>query len=227
MMLVTFILIGGTVGLLTERLRHTLRENAQLRAESELLLQELNHRIRNDLGRLQSFLQLEQRREGPPNLQGAIDRVAVLGQLYTHLTPKEGHAAVAAAAFLEDLVGGLRATQGDGRSIGLRLRAEPMMLPLQAATVLGLIINELVTNAFKHAFPGDRPGRIDVELRRMAGVAELTVADDGVGHEPASPATGGGLGRVLVEQLARQLGGSVAVEGAGGTRVVVRLPIAD
>jgi two-component sensor histidine kinase len=151
----------------------------------------------------------------------------VLGQLYTHLTPKEGHAAVAAAAFLEDLVGGLRATQGDGRPIGLGLRAEPMMLPLQAATALGLITNELVTNAFKHAFPGDRPGRIDVELRRMAGAAELTVADDGVGHELASPATRGGLGRVLVEQLARQLGGSVAVEGAGGTRVVVCLPIAD
>jgi two-component sensor histidine kinase len=124
---------------------------------------------------------------------------------------------VAAAAFLEDLVGGLRATQGDGRPIGLGLRAEPM----------GLITNELVTNAFKHAFPGDRPGRIDVELRRMAGAAELTVADDGVGHELASPATRGGLGRVLVEQLARQLGGSVAVEGAGGTRVVVCLPIAD
>ena len=80
---------------------------------------------------------------------------------------------------------------------------------------------------FKYAFPGERPGRIDVELRRTAGVVELAVADDGVGHDPAGPATGGGLGRLLVEQLARQLGGSAATEGKGGTRVVVRLPITD
>jgi two-component sensor histidine kinase len=226
MMLVTFILIVGTVGLLTERLCHALRENARLRRQSELLLQELNHRIRNDLGRLQTFLQLEQRRDGPPNLQAAIDRIAVLGQLYTHLTPKQGHAAVAAVAFLQDLVNGLRESQENCRLVGLRLRAEPMLLPLQAATALGLITNELVTNAFKYAFPGERFGWIDVELRRTTDAVELVVADDGVGHDPTSPARGGGLGRRLVEQLARQLGGSVAVAGHGGTRVVVRLPLA-
>jgi two-component sensor histidine kinase len=101
-----------------------------------------------------------------------------------------------------------------------------MQLPLVVATPLGLITNELVTNAFKYAFPSERPGRIDIELRRTAGVVELAVADDGVGHDPTGPASGGGLGRMLVEQLARQLGGSVAVEGHDGTRAVVRLPIA-
>jgi two-component sensor histidine kinase len=225
MVLLTFVLVGGTVGLLIERLRNALWENARLRAQSELRLKELNHRIRNDLGRLQTFLQLERRRDGPPNLEAVIARIAVLGQLYAHLTPKEGRTAVAMAAFLETLVDGLRAAQGDGRPIGLRLRAEPMMLPLEAATALGLTTNELVTNAFKYAFPGDRPGRIDIELRRMVGAIALTVADDGVGHGLIGPAGGGGLGRMLVEQLARQLGGSVGVEGADGTRVVVRIPI--
>jgi two-component sensor histidine kinase len=225
MVLLTFVLVGGTVGLLIERLRNAPWENARLRAQSELRLKELNHRIRNDLGRLQTFLQLERRRDGPPNLEAVIARIAVLGQLYAHLTPKEGRTAVAMAAFLETLVDGLRAAQGDGRPIGLRLRAEPMMLPLEAATALGLTTNELVTNAFKYAFPGDRPGRIDIELRRMVGAIALTVADDGVGHGLIGPAGGGGLGRMLVEQLARQLGGSVGVEGADGTRVVVRIPI--
>jgi two-component sensor histidine kinase len=84
----------------------------------------------------------------------------------------------------------------------------------------------VVTNAFKYAFPSERPGRIDVELRRTAGGVELVVADDGVGHDPTGPASGGGLGRMLVEQLARQLGGSVAIEGHDSTRVVVRVPIA-
>jgi two-component sensor histidine kinase len=232
--LLTFVLIGGTIGLLTERLRNALVDNARLRGQSELMLKqselmlkELNHRVRNDLVRVQSFLQLEQRRDGTPSLQTAIARIAVLGQLYSHLTPKEGHVAVAMATFLEGVVNGLRDAQQGGRPIGLLLRAEPMQLPLAAATPLGLITNELVTNAFKHAFPGERPGRIDVELRRTAGVVELAVADDGVGHDPAGPATGGGLGRMLVEQLARQLGGSVATEGTGGTRVVVRIPITD
>jgi two-component sensor histidine kinase len=225
--LLTFVLIGGTIGLLTERLRNALVDNTRLRGQSELMLKELNHRVRNDLFRVQSFLQLEQRREGTPNLQTAIARIAVLGQLYSHLTPKEGHVAVAMATFLEGVVNGLRDAQQGSRPIGLRLMAEPMQLPLAVATPLGLITNELVTNAFKYAFPGERPGRIDVELRRTAGVVELAVADDGVGHDPAGPATGGGLGHLLVEQLARQLGGSVATEGKGGTRVVVRIPITD
>ena len=232
--LLTFVLIGGTIGLLTERLRNALVENARLRGQSELMLKqselmlkELNHRVRNDLFRVQSFLQLEQRRDGTPSLQTAIARIAVLGQLYSHLTPKEGHVAVAMATFLEGVVNGLRDAQQGGRPIGLRLMAEPMPLPLAIATPLGLITNELVTNAFKSAVPGERPGRIDVELRRAAGVVELAVADDGVGHDPAGPATGGGLGHLLVEQLARQLGGSVATEGKGGTRVVVRIPITD
>jgi two-component sensor histidine kinase len=232
--LLTFVLIGGTIGLLTERLRNALVDNARLRGQSELMLKqselmlkELNHRVRNDLFRVQSFLQLEQRRDGTPSLQTAIARIAVLGQLYSHLTPKEGHVAVAMATFLEGVVNGLRDAQQGSRPIGLRLMAEPMQLPLAVATPLGLITNELVTNAFKHAFPSERPGRIDVELRRTAGVVELAVADDGVGHDPAGPATGGGLGHLLVEQLARQLGGSVATEGKGGTRVVVRIPITD
>jgi two-component sensor histidine kinase len=224
--LLTFVLIGGTIGLLTERLRNALVDNARLRGQSELMLKELNHRVRNDLFRVQSFLQLEQRREGTPNLQTAIARIAVLGQLYSHLTPKEGHVAVAMATFLEGVVNGLRDAQQGSRPIGLRLMAEPMQLPLAAATPLGLITNELVTNAFKHAFPGERPGRIDVELRRTADMVELAVADDGVGHDPTGPASGGGLGRMLVEQLARQLGGSVAIEGHDSTRVVVRVPIA-
>ena len=225
MVLLTFILVGGTIGLLTERLHNALRENARLRAQSELRLKELNHRIRNDLGRIQTFLQLEQRREASPGLRAAIARIAVLGQLYAHLTPKEGRTAVAMAAFLETLVDGLRAAQGDGRPIGLRLRAEPMMLPLEAATALGLITNELVTNAFKYAFPGERLGWIDVELRRTTDAVELVIADDGVGHDLTGPAAGGGQGRMLVEQLARQLGGSVAMEGTGGTQVVVRIPV--
>jgi two-component sensor histidine kinase len=225
MVLLTFVLVGGTVGLLIERLRNALWENARRRAQSELRLKELNHRIRNDLGRLQTFLQLERRRDGPPNLEAVIARIAVLGQLYAHLTPKEGRTAVAMAAFLETLVDGLRAAQGDGRPIGLRLRAEPMMLPPGAATALGLITNELVTNAFKYAFPGERLGWIDVELRRTTDAVELVIADDGVGHDLTGPAAGGGQGRMLVEQLAHQLGGSVAMEGTGGTQVVVRIPV--
>jgi two-component sensor histidine kinase len=150
-------------------------------------------------------LQLEQRRDGPPNLQAVIDRIGVLGQLYAHLTPKEGHTAVAAVAFLEDLVNGLCESHEDGWPVELRLRAEPMRLPLPAAMALGLITHELVTKAFKYAFPGERLGRIDAELRRTADTVELVVADDGVGHDPTGPARGGGLGRMLVEQSARQL----------------------
>jgi signal transduction histidine kinase len=71
-----------------------------------------------------------------------------------------------------------------------------------------------------------RPGRMAIELRRMVGAVALTVADDGGGHALAGPPRrGGSLGRILVEQLARRLGGSVAANGTGGTRVAVRIPV--
>jgi two-component sensor histidine kinase len=92
----------------------------------------------------------------------------------------------------------------------------------QAAISLGLIINELVANAIKYAFPDDRPGRILIALHEDRGEYRLDVHDDGVGMPKATP--GGGSGMRLIHALTAQLHGAVAWTRDSGTRVSVTIP---
>jgi two-component system, sensor histidine kinase PdtaS len=193
-------------------------------------LNEIHHRVKNNLQVITSLLNLQAGRARDPAVHALIsesrDRVQAMALIHQLLFERRDWSRVQLGPYLHRLGDLLSSTYGRGR-IELGVEADDVELDVQRAVPCGLLVNELVTNAFKHAFPGERPGRIDVELRRTAGVVELAVADDGVGHDPAGPATGGGLGHLLVEQLARQLGGSAATEGKGGTRVVVRIPITD
>jgi two-component sensor histidine kinase len=112
----------------------------------------------------------------------------------------------------------------DVRPIVVSVDAEHIELPTSVAVPLGLLTNELVTNAFKYAFPGDRGGTIRVSLKRVDTVcAGLSVSDDGVGCS-GSPRQG--LGTRLTALLSRQLGGTIARDAAGpGCRVLVTFPL--
>ncbi len=95
------------------------------------------------------------------------------------------------------------------------------------AVAMGLVVNELVTNAAKYAFPSGRAGMITVSLRRLETGAELVVADDGVGLPPESRIRSGGLGRKLVESFARQAGAILTLGDGPGARYVLVLPDSD
>jgi two-component sensor histidine kinase len=98
-----------------------------------------------------------------------------------------------------------------------------VLLPTDRAIPIGLIVNELVTNAVKYAFPGESSGTVTVLLKRVPGELRLTVADDGKGVDPRRADSG--LGRLLVEGFAQQLGGQVAREsGSRGTTVRLIFP---
>src|SRR4051795_10562899 len=101
------------------------------------------------------------------------------------------------------------------------VRAEPAILTADVARSLGLVVNELVTNAFRHAFAADGPGTVWVEFGRDAsGRLRLSVADDGSGL-PEGAEAGGGLGLRLVTMTAEQLGAALAVGQHGGTQVTL------
>ncbi|MBV9076444.1 MAG: sensor histidine kinase, partial [Methylobacteriaceae bacterium] len=92
---------------------------------------------------------------------------------------------------------------------------------------VGLIVNELVTNAYKHAFPGDRGGVISVEVVIAGSAARVTVRDDGIGVAEGSGSSGSGLGQRIVKALASQIGGTVASgrpPGGPGFEVSVTFP---
>ena len=163
--------------------------------------------------------------QGKAALERVSHRITALGHLYSKLTNADSVAAVDAATYLEelcrDLVASLR-MQGD-TSIALKTDIASEKLPTDRAIPIGLIVNELVTNALKYAFPGEAKGTVMVTLKRGPGELRLTVADNGQGLDPRRADSG--LGGRLVDGFAHQLGGQVEWKSDGsGTIVEVILP---
>jgi two-component sensor histidine kinase len=194
-----------------------------------LLLQELSHRIRNSLQIIASMVSLEARDrkvgEGKAALERVSHRIAALGRLYSILGETNSVEEVDATTYLEALCRDLieSVQKENGTSIALKIDIESEPLPADRAIPLGLIVNELVTNAVKYAFPSKTRGRVAVTLKRIPGELRLTVSDDGKGFDPRR--TDSGTGGRLVEIFARQLGGQVERKrGNEGTIVCLKLP---
>ena len=212
----------------TERVRLE-REHAIAGERIAVLLQELGHRIKNSLQIIVSVVSLEARSqksgEGKAALERVSHRIAALASLYSALGETNSVEEVDAASYLEALCRDLieSVQKENGTSIALKIDIESEPLPVDRAIPLGLIVNELVTNAVKHAFPSETRGTVVVTLKRTPGELLLIVSDDGKGVD--SRRADSGLGGRLVDTFARQLGGQVEREsGNKGTIVSLRLP---
>jgi chemotaxis protein methyltransferase CheR len=214
---------------ITERVRLE-REHAAAHERIALLLQELVHRVKNSLQFIAAMVMIESRRhrsgEGKAALQRVSHRITALGHLYAKLTNADTVEAVDATSYLEELCRDLIASiqkEGD-TSIVLKTEIASERLPTDRAIPIGLIVNELVTNALKYAFPGERKGTVTVSLKREPGELRLTVADDGQGLDLRGADSG--LGGRLVDGFAHQLGGQVEWKSdRTGTRVQLILPV--
>jgi two-component sensor histidine kinase/CRP-like cAMP-binding protein len=163
--------------------------------------------------------------EGKAALERVSHRIAALGRLYSMLGETNSVEQVDAASYLEALCRDLieSVQKENGTSIALTTDIESEPLPVDRAIPLGLIVNELVTNAVKYAFPSETRGTVAVTLKRTPGELRLTVSDDGKGVDRRR--SDSGLGGRLVDTFARQLGGQVAREsGNTGTIVCLTLP---
>jgi len=212
----------------TERVKLE-REHAIAGERVGMLLQELTHRVKNSLQIIAAMVRIEARShksgEGKAALERVSHRIDALGQLYSKLSKADTVEAVDAASYLDDLCRDLIASvhKEDGMSIVLKTDIESELLPTDRAIPIGLIVNELVTNAVKYAFPGETRGTVLVTLKRLPGELRLTVADDGQGLDPRRADSG--LGGRLVEGFAQQLGGQVERESnSQGTTVRLILP---
>jgi chemotaxis protein methyltransferase CheR len=212
----------------TERVRLE-REHADAHKRISMLLQEMTHRVKNSLQSIAAMVMIEARShksgEGKAALERVSHRIDALGQLYSKLSKSDTVESVDAATYLDDLCRDLIASvdREGGRAIVLKTDIESEFLPTDRAIPIGLIVNELVTNAVKYAFPGEASGTVMVALKRAPGELRLTVADDGKGIDITRADSG--LGGRLVEGFAQQLGGQVEREsGSQGTTVRVILP---
>ena len=146
--------------------------------------------------------------------------------IHENLYRSESAAVIGASDYIRRLARDLMAAYAlRAGNIGLELDVADVALAPDSAFPCGLIMNELVSNALKHAFPGGRPGMIRIGLRQDGGDFVLTVADDGIGLPADVDAlSGGSLGLRLVRNLAGQLGGTLSVETGAGARFIVRFP---
>jgi two-component sensor histidine kinase len=209
-----------------DALRGALANATRAEEQNALLLREMEHRTKNNFQIIESVLISQARGQTEPatrqNLLDAAARVRVIAQAQDLLRLREGSTSVRLDRYLTHLCEGLRNVLCEVRPIDLIVDIEGIEVASTTAVPVGLIVNELVTNAFKYAFPDERPGRIRVSLRILEGEwAELAVVDDGVGH-PADSREG--LGTRLTNLLCRQLDGTIRRESGGpGSSIVTTL----
>lgn len=226
-------LVGGTLALvaliggLLFRLTRILRKR---NAEKEFLIKEIHHRVKNNLQVLSSLLHLQSRQIKDEAALGAVregqNRVDAMGLIHQKLYMGDRLAAVEMGEYLHELGDTLLDSFGlhDGR-VKIDYRLDPLRLDVDTAIPLGLIINELVTNSLKYAFPGGRAGTVEISLwKDETGKLCLKVADDGVGKAGVlekEKSTSFGTG--LVEMLSKKLRGRPEVEAGGaGYATVIR-----
>jgi two-component sensor histidine kinase len=214
--------------------RTTELEQARSHAERELervesLLQETNHRIGNSLATVSSLLGLQMSRTRSDEVRAALEaaqnRVQSIASGHRRLRLGADLETTQLDDFLHAAAEDMQNTFLDGRQVELVASVAPLIVQARDATTIGIIVGELVMNAAKHAFPGERSGRIELSLERGADdVVTLIVADDGEGYSTDGEERG--LGTMIVRQLVAQFGGEARHESntPAGTRVVITLP---
>ncbi len=212
----------------TERRAQAERLSAAL-AEKEVLLAEVHHRVKNNLAVIASLLSLQSQSAGDPRLQAMLaeseGRVRAMALIHQVLYEARDFARVDLGDYLKRLVAlQVTAYRTDPERITVGVEAEPVRIDLERAIPCGLLVNELLSNAFKHAFPDGRRGEVRVALCVLPGdEVLLTVGDDGVGL-PAGIAPGRttSLGLKLAPLLAGQFQGRLTIRAGPGTRFELR-----
>jgi two-component sensor histidine kinase len=206
-----------------EKAKHALEESGR---KKDLLLKEVDHRIKNSLQIVSSLLYLQAKTAGAAASQfhDAAARVAAIAAVHQQLHKFDDVGTVVLDRYLIDLCQGITAASSSpDRARSLIVDADPLVISTDTAVPLALIVNELVTNAIVHARPLREGGDVHVLLRTHPDNFSISVSDPGDGPVPAeSPA---GLGTRIIETLGRQIDAAIAKErSAAGYTVTVTVP---
>jgi len=221
--------ISGTLADVTER--KTAAESIQRSLhEKEILLKEIHHRVKNNMQVISSLLSLQSDNIGDERIKSLFlesqSRIASMALIHEKLYQSSDLGHIDFADYLQGLVENLTSSLGAGaRTIDINLDVPLIFLGIDTAIPCGLIINELISNAFKHAFHAGSPGRIEASLTRVEnGRLRLVVRDNGCGIPPGiDPLRTKSLGLKLVHTLTRQLRGEISIENDSGTCFVLLL----
>jgi two-component sensor histidine kinase len=226
------------IGALTESLgaevieRKKAEEQAKAASsEKEMLLRELQHRVKNSMSVISSIASIEARQSASPEARAALQklesRISALASLYDLLYASGEVEEIALGEYVRRVVDYAAESLGaDAKCISISRVVEDVRIDVKRAISIGLVVNELVTDSVKYAFPSGCEGRLDISLKREGGDIVLRIEDDGVGLPGADQVAGSsGFGLMLVKSLASQLDAEFSSRSEGGARFELRLPL--
>jgi two-component system, sensor histidine kinase PdtaS len=227
------LLVALGIGLLYRNRKqhiHRLREKNQVISkmldEKDFLLREIHHRVKNNLQIISSLLQLQSRYIKEPTALQALNegesRVRSMSIIHQHLYSYDRASEVQVKNYVADLCAYIQQSFNiDGDQIKVHEEVESMYLDVSVMIPLGLILNELLTNAFKYAFPGEKEGNIWVRIHKNEGCLVVRVKDDGIGMEADQVQQG--FGSRLIRAFLNKLEAEAQTTGLDGTEVTIRI----
>jgi two-component sensor histidine kinase len=209
-----------------QQLEKAKRELEEIGRQKDLLMKEVDHRVKNSLQIVSGLLQMQARTAGPAASQfhAAAARVAAIAAIHKQLHKSDHVGTVELSDYLIDLCQEISAASSSpDLARSLSVDADPLIISTDVAVQLGLIVNELATNAFRHSQPVGEDTGIHVVLRRNPDDFTIDVSDPGDG--PAATPSGAGLGTRIIETLAHQINAKVAKgRVATGYTVTITVP---
>jgi two-component sensor histidine kinase len=193
--------------------------------EKRVMLNEIHHRVKNNMQVVQSLLKMSVRSLPPGDARSVTmataQRVFTMAMVHEHLYRTKDLAGVQAATYLRDLVAGVSGSSDlPLEKVRVVLDCDEILLSLNQAIPFGLLVNELLSNSLKHGFPDGRSGAVTVSVRRRTGGVSVVCQDDGVGLPAGFDAANcTSMGLKLAASLAHQLGGSLEFSSLDGCRV--------
>ncbi|WP_237701608.1 tetratricopeptide repeat-containing sensor histidine kinase [Algoriphagus machipongonensis] len=189
--------------------------------EKEYLLKEIHHRVKNNLETISSLLSLQiasiDSLEFKQMLEETYTRVQSMGMIHLSLYKEGNLKQVEMKKFFEELGSFILDTFDAEDRVTFEIDMDSIELDVDLAIPIGLIVNELISNSLKYAFPKKSVGKISVSLQERDGCLFLNVSDDGIGMEMDSPSKGTGFGKELINLLTRQLDGKMNFYNESGT----------
>ncbi len=194
--------------------------------EKEFLLKEIHHRVKNNLEIVSSLLSLQSAHINDPQILGAMQdsqlRVQSMSMIHQKLYMGMNLAAIEMKDYFENLSEYIVDAYGEQSNVTVNVTMKEFELDVDLAIPIGLIVNELITNSLKHAFPDGRTGKIQIGLKEIDTMLQLDVIDDGVGHKLHNKSNDTGFGTRLIELLTKQLDGKMVLNANKGTSVSIQ-----
>jgi two-component sensor histidine kinase len=226
--------IDGLIGYFTN-VTETKQANEKIvtaLAEKEILIREIHHRVKNNLQIISGLLDMTRMRTQDPETTGILTdmmmRIKTMAQIHTRLYQSKQFDKIDMSDHIRDQMADLSSIYGrSGPEITYTVEAEDLFLPVDQAIPCALVVNEVVSNAFKHAFRGRRQGTLVVSAHQEGGNVQIRIEDNGIGiPKDVDSYYATSLGLKLIRNLVGQLQGTLAIESSGrGTGITIDFPL--